>query len=238
MQKGDRWLLPRRRRLLPPRELVLGRAARRGPALVPARRRAYGPARRGNQDRLRELARRRSRLDIFCAHDAQSSSQRLARAPIRARFRPCGAPRWRCCWQPPAACGRAAPRAPASRPGTASRPTWPPCAPTIRARLLAPVDEVREEIPYETFAALWKEHATERALPGPRPGGGPKGGADLGERAKVTLPDGKCCSLTGRAAPGLDVPLLSRSHAATPHVAVEAFAEALVGRDYDAVMRS
>ncbi len=99
-------------------------------------------------------------------------------------------------------------------------------------------DEVRKEMPYDSFAALWKQHATERAYQARALEEDLKGGADLGERAKVTLPDGKSLSLHRQSGTWrLDVPLLSRTHAATPHVAVEVFAEALVGRDYDAVMR-
>jgi hypothetical protein len=99
-------------------------------------------------------------------------------------------------------------------------------------------DEVRKEMPYETFAALWKQHATERAYQARALEEDLKGGADLGERAKVTLPDGKSLSLHRQSGTWrLDVPLLSRTHAATPHVAVEVFAEALVRRDYEAVMR-
>jgi len=99
-------------------------------------------------------------------------------------------------------------------------------------------DEVRKEMPYETFAALWKQHATERAYQARALEEDLKGGADLGERAKVTLPDGKSLSLHRQSGTWrLDVPLLSRTHAATPHVAVEVFTEALVRRDYEAVMR-
>jgi hypothetical protein len=99
-------------------------------------------------------------------------------------------------------------------------------------------DEVRKEMPYETFAALWKQQAAERAFQARALEEDLKGGADLGERAKVTLPDGKSLSLHRQSGTWrLDVPLLSRTHAATPHAAVEVFAEALVGRDYDSVMR-
>jgi hypothetical protein len=99
-------------------------------------------------------------------------------------------------------------------------------------------DDTRKEIPYESFVALWKEHATERAHQAQALEEDLKGGADLGERAKVSFPDGKSLSLHRQSGTWrLDVPLLSRTHAATPHVAVEAFAAALLARDYEAVMR-
>lgn len=98
--------------------------------------------------------------------------------------------------------------------------------------------DARKEVSFETFAALWKEHRAEREQQARALEEDLRGGADLGERARVSLEGGKTVGL--RRQPGgwrLDVPLLSRTHAATPHVAVEVFAAALTARDYEAVMR-
>lgn len=98
--------------------------------------------------------------------------------------------------------------------------------------------DVRKDLPYDTFAALWKENAAERAHQARALEEDMRGGADLGERARVTLEDGKTLSLNRQTGGWrLEVPLLSRTHAATPHVAVEVFAAALGARDYEAVMR-
>jgi hypothetical protein len=98
--------------------------------------------------------------------------------------------------------------------------------------------DARREVSYDTFAALWKEHEAERKQQAAALEEDLRGGADLGERAKVSLENGKTLGLHRQ--PGgwrLDAPLLSRTHAATPHVAVEVFAAALTARDYEAVMR-
>jgi hypothetical protein len=98
--------------------------------------------------------------------------------------------------------------------------------------------DVRDEVTFEVFAALWKEHRAEREQQARALEEDLRGGADLGERARVSLDGGKTLGL--RRQPGgwrLDAPLLSRTHAATPHVAVEVFATALTARDYEAVMR-
>jgi hypothetical protein len=98
-------------------------------------------------------------------------------------------------------------------------------------------DDVRKEISYDAFAALWKEQKVERQQQAQALEQDLRGGADLGERAKVSFPDGKALSLHRQSGSWrLELPLLSRTHAATPHIAVEVFAEALNGRNYDAVM--
>ncbi|HWM88376.1 MAG TPA: hypothetical protein VNO33_21120 [Kofleriaceae bacterium] len=99
-------------------------------------------------------------------------------------------------------------------------------------------DDVRKEISYDAFAAQWKEQRAERLEQARALEQDLRGGADLGERARVTFPDGKTLSLHRQSGSWrMEVPLLSRAHAATPHVAVELFAEALTARDYEAVMR-
>jgi len=99
-------------------------------------------------------------------------------------------------------------------------------------------DEVRKEVSYDAFAAQWKEQKAERQEQARALEQDLRGGADLGERAKVAFPDGKSLTLHRQSgAWRMEVPLLSRTHAATPHVAIELFAEALTGRDYEAVMR-
>jgi hypothetical protein len=99
-------------------------------------------------------------------------------------------------------------------------------------------NQVRKELPYAAFAALWQEHAAEREHQAAALEEDLRTGADLGERAVVTFPDGKTLTMQRQSGVWrLDAPLLSRSHAATPHVAVEMFAGALTTRDYDAVMR-
>jgi hypothetical protein len=99
-------------------------------------------------------------------------------------------------------------------------------------------DEVRKEVSYDAFAAQWKEQKAEREEQARVLEQDLRGGADLGERAKVAFPDGKSLTLHRQSGSWrMEVPLLSRTHAATPHVAVELFAEALTERDYEAVMR-
>jgi hypothetical protein len=98
-------------------------------------------------------------------------------------------------------------------------------------------DEVRKEISYDAFAAQWQEQKAERQQQARALEEDLRGGADLGERAKVSFPDGKALSLHRQSGSWrLEGPLVSRVHAATPHVAVEVFAEALTSRDYDSVM--
>ncbi|HLU66160.1 MAG TPA: hypothetical protein VKZ63_07780 [Kofleriaceae bacterium] len=99
-------------------------------------------------------------------------------------------------------------------------------------------DDVRKDVPYETFAAEWKASAAEREHQARALEEDLRAGADLGERALVTFPDGTTLGMQRQSgAWRLDVPLLSRTHAATPHVAIELLAAALSERDYDAVMR-
>jgi hypothetical protein len=99
-------------------------------------------------------------------------------------------------------------------------------------------DDVRKEVSYDTFAALWKEQKAEREEQARALEQDLRGGADLGERAKIMFPDGKSLSLHRQSGSWrMEVPLLSRTHAATPHVAIELFAEALTSRDYEGVMR-
>jgi hypothetical protein len=99
-------------------------------------------------------------------------------------------------------------------------------------------DEVRREISYDAFAAQWKEQKAERQQQVRALEEDLRGGADLGERAKVSFPDGKALSLHRQSGSWrLEGPLLSRVHAASPHVAIELFAEALAARNYESVMR-
>jgi hypothetical protein len=99
-------------------------------------------------------------------------------------------------------------------------------------------DDVRREVPYDAFAAQWKEQRAERQQQARELEEDLRGGADLGERAKVSFPDGKALSLYRQSGDWrLEAPLLARTHAATPSVAVEVFAEALSARDFDSVMR-
>jgi hypothetical protein len=99
-------------------------------------------------------------------------------------------------------------------------------------------DEVRAEVSYDAFAAQWKEQKAERHEQARALEQDLRGGADLGERAKIAFPDGKSLSLHRQSgAWRMEVPLVSRTRAATPHVAVELFAEALTARNYEAVVR-
>ena len=96
---------------------------------------------------------------------------------------------------------------------------------------------VRKEVSYDRFAEEWKGHANERAHQSQALGADLAGDADLGERAKIVFPDGKTLSLHRQSGTWrLEAPLLVRTHAATPHIAVEVFAEALAARDYQGVM--
>jgi hypothetical protein len=99
-------------------------------------------------------------------------------------------------------------------------------------------DSVRKDVSYDAFAAAWKESAVERKDQARALEEDLRGGADLGERARIVFPDGRTLSLHRQGnAWRLESPLVSHSHAATPDVAVEVFAEALAARDYKGVMR-
>ncbi|HYU16252.1 MAG TPA: hypothetical protein VEL05_09280, partial [Candidatus Acidoferrum sp.] len=88
-------------------------------------------------------------------------------------------------------------------------------------------ENVRKEITYDAFAAQWKEQKAERQQQARTLAEDLRGGADLGERARVAFPDGKALSLHRQSGNWrLEAPLLARIHAATPHIAVELFAEA------------
>lgn len=136
-----------------------------------------------------------------------------------------------------AGCGGAAPaRAPAARGVSAYLDALRSDDPRQAYSLLT--DDVRKSVSYDAFAAQWKQQKAERQQQAAELEQDLRGGADLGERAKVSFPDGKALSLYRQSGEWrLEVPLLSRMHAATPHVAVEAFAQALTARNYDAVMR-
>src|SRR5262245_37433733 len=98
-------------------------------------------------------------------------------------------------------------------------------------------EDVQSEISYDAFAAQWKEQKAERQQQARALEEDLRGGADLGERARVSFPDGKALSLHRQSGNWrLEAPLLSRVHAASPHVAIELFAEAAKARDYRAVM--
>jgi hypothetical protein len=136
-----------------------------------------------------------------------------------------------------ASCGRgAAPaRAPASR-GVAAYLDALRSDDAHRAYSLL-TDEVRDEVSYDAFAALWKEQKAERQQQARALEEDLRGGADLGERARISFPDGKALSLHRQSGNWrLEAPLVSRVHAATPSIAVELFAEAAGARDYRAVM--
>ncbi len=79
VRRGDRWLLHAGDAYFHHGELVSASGA---PGVLRWFQRAVeidGPARRGNQERLRELARAGAPVDVFCAHDGVEL-ERLARA--------------------------------------------------------------------------------------------------------------------------------------------------------------
>jgi len=98
--------------------------------------------------------------------------------------------------------------------------------------------DIRKQTPYDEFAALWKQTAAERELEARALEEGLKGNPELDERARVEYRDGKTVHLEReRGGWRLEAALLSPFHATRPHDAVRAFAEALAGRDYEAVLR-
>jgi hypothetical protein len=98
--------------------------------------------------------------------------------------------------------------------------------------------EVRRDTPYAEFAALWKQSGGERAQRAAALEDSLKGAPDLNETARVSYPDGRVVSLYRQAGEWrLESALLSRHHAGSPHEAVRLFADALAGRDYEAVVR-
>jgi hypothetical protein len=97
---------------------------------------------------------------------------------------------------------------------------------------------VRKDLPYEAFKLSWREHRAERQDQAIALADGLKSDGDLGERARVTFDDGRTATLRREAgAWRLETGLLATTHAATPHVAIERFADALSARSYDDVMR-
>lgn len=97
---------------------------------------------------------------------------------------------------------------------------------------------VQRDLPYEAFKLAWREHRAERAAQAGALADGLKGGGDLGERARVTFADGRAVTLRReRGAWRLEAGLIAATHAASPHVAIELFADALSARSYEDVMR-
>src|SRR6266545_977265 len=121
---------------------------------------------------------------------------------------------------------RAAPAREAGKPGVVGLPDALRSDDAHRAYSLL-TENVRKEITYDAFAAQWKEQKAERQQQARTLAEDLRGGADLGERARVAFPDGKALSLHRQSGNWrLEAPLLARIHAATPHIAVELFAEA------------
>lgn len=99
-------------------------------------------------------------------------------------------------------------------------------------------DDLRREIPYEQFAARWKDRKAERQNRAQALEQDLRAGHDLGEQAHLELASGQTISLARQSGTWrLHKPLLSKAHAGSPHLAVELFASALVSRDYPAVMQ-
>jgi hypothetical protein len=97
---------------------------------------------------------------------------------------------------------------------------------------------VKKEMPYEAFALRWREYQAERKEQVASLGDGLRSDGDLGERAKITFADGKTATLRREGGSWrLESGLLSATHASSPHVAIELFADALGARSYDDVMR-
>lgn len=98
--------------------------------------------------------------------------------------------------------------------------------------------QARKELPFEAFALRWRESKAERAQQATGLAEGLQSDGDLGERARVTLADGKTATLRREGgAWRLETGLLAATHASSPHVAIELFADALQAKSYEDVLR-
>lgn len=98
--------------------------------------------------------------------------------------------------------------------------------------------ELRADMTFQQFAALWKASEQERRAQVRSLESTVEAAPTLGERAHIRYPDGKTVHLT-RDPDGwrLEHELVSRTRATRPHDAVEIFSAALEERNYDRIMR-
>jgi hypothetical protein len=97
----------------------------------------------------------------------------------------------------------------------------------------------RKKISYDEFALQWKQSEKERAWQIKALEHDLKVNPDVGERARISFPDGKTVALERDAKKWLlESELVSRSRAKKPRDAIRLFAEALASRDVNALMRS
>jgi hypothetical protein len=103
------------------------------------------------------------------------------------------------------------------------------------ALLSAPL---RRALPYEEFVRRWKETPQERTQQSVDLGAGLREEAGLGERARITLSDGKTADLV-REPSGwkLEAPLMAPVRASTPQDALRLLAAAIESRSYEALLR-
>jgi hypothetical protein len=103
------------------------------------------------------------------------------------------------------------------------------------ALLSAPL---RRALPYEEFERRWKETQKERAQQAVDLGAGIREEAGLGERARVTLADGKTADLVHEPSGWkLEAPLMAPVRASTPQDALRLLAAAIEARSYEGVLR-
>ena len=97
---------------------------------------------------------------------------------------------------------------------------------------------MRRDLPYDTFAQRWREAQRERTDQASALEAGLREDPQLGERARMTLADGKSADLV-REAEGwrLEVPLMSPLRAGNPQDALRMLAAALEQRSFEATMR-
>jgi hypothetical protein len=98
--------------------------------------------------------------------------------------------------------------------------------------------QTRQTTSFEAFSLMWRNHKLEREQQAAALAEGLASDADLGERAKVIFTDGRTVALSRQGgAWRLDSGLISRTHAATPHAAIEIFADGMAAHSFDDVMR-
>jgi hypothetical protein len=97
---------------------------------------------------------------------------------------------------------------------------------------------LRRAISYEDFARRWQASARERSQQTTDLGAGLREEAGLGERARVTLADGKTADLVHEPSGWrLEAPLMAPVRASTPQDALRLLAAAIEARSYEGLLR-
>ena len=97
--------------------------------------------------------------------------------------------------------------------------------------------EARKKVSFDEFALAWKQSDKERAWQARALDDDLRGNPDVGERALISFSDGKLVQLEREGKVWrLESELVSRSRAKEPRDAIRLFADAINGRDLNAVL--